>query len=76
MEKVLDEPSQTFREKILCYLGDLMKDATDFSWDSAKVAHPVLLFKLERRVLTGADISRIEQIWRAHAQKHSITKVG
>ena len=38
VKNVLDEPSQKSREKMLCYLGDLMEDATVFSSANAKVA--------------------------------------
>ena len=74
VKNVLDEPNQKSRDKMLAYLGDLMEDATDFTWANAKAAHAVLLCQMERGVLTWADTSRIERIRRAHAQKHSITK--
>ena len=74
VKNVLEEPSQKSREKMLHYLGDLMEDATDFSWANAKAAHAVLLCEMERGVLTWADTSRIERIRRAHAQKHNISK--
>ena len=59
---------------MLAYLGDLMEDATDFTWANAKAAHAVLLCEMERGVLKWADTSLIERIRRAHAQKHSVTK--
>ena len=40
---ILDESDSTVREQMLWYLNDLMEDATDFSWASAKAAHAVLL---------------------------------
>ena len=69
VKNVLDEPNQKSRDKMLAYLGDLMEDATDFTWANAKAAHAVLLCEMERGVLTWADTSRIERIRRAHAQK-------
>ena len=30
-------------EKMIQYMGELMEDATDFSWQGAKAAHAVLL---------------------------------
>ena len=74
VKNVLDEPCQKSKEKMLHYLGDLMEDATDFSWANAKAAHAVLLCEMERGALTWADTSRIERIRRAHAQKHSTSK--
>ena len=32
---------------MLNYLGNLMEDASDFSWDSAKAAHVILLTDME-----------------------------
>ena len=52
------------------YLGDLMEDATDFSWQGAKAAQTVLLCEMERGVVTWEDSDRIDRIRRAHAQKH------
>ena len=51
-----------------------MEDATDFSWSSAKAAHPVLHCEMERGTVSWFDTSRIDRIWRAHGQKH--THVG
>ena len=65
VKNVLDEPCQKSKEKMLHYLGDLMEDATDFSWANAKAAHAVLLCKMERGALTWVDTSRIERIRRA-----------
>ena len=56
---------------MLWYLHDLMEDATDFIWGSAKAAHAVLLCEMERGKVSWSDTSRIDRIWRAHAQKHT-----
>ena len=45
---ILDESDGSVREQMLWYLNDLMEDATDFSWASAKAAHAVLLCEMER----------------------------
>ena len=55
---------------MLLYLGDLMEDAMDFSWQGAKAAHAILLCEMERGVFTWEDDDRIDRIMRAHAQKH------
>ena len=55
---------------MIAYLGDLMEDATDFSWQGAKAAHAVLLCEMERGSLTWEDTDRIGRVRRAHAQKH------
>ena len=54
---------------MVTYMGDLMED-TDFSWQSAKAAHAVMLCEMERGVLTWEDTERIDRIRGAHAQKH------
>ena len=49
-KNILDESDQKIREKMIQYLSDLMEDATDFSWASAKAkaSHAVLLCEMER----------------------------
>ena len=39
---VLDKKCNKRREVMISYLGDIMEDATDFSWSSAKASHAVL----------------------------------
>ena len=45
---ILDESDGKVSEQMLWYLNDLMEDATEFSWASAKAAHAVLLCEMER----------------------------
>ena len=72
VKNVLDEESNVNRECMLQYLGDLMEDATDFSWQNAKASHAVLLCEMERGRVTWGDMTRIDRIRRAHAQKHQV----
>ena len=55
---------------MLSYLGELMADANDFSWQSAKASHAVLLCEMERGILTWKDTGGIDRIRLAHVQKH------
>ena len=71
---ILDESSNEIRERMLWYLNDLMEDATDFSWGSAKAAHAVLLCEMERGSVTWTNTSRIDRIRCVHAQKHHVSK--
>ena len=71
---ILDESDAKIREQMLWYMNDLMEDATDFSWASAKAAHAVLLCEMERGTVCWSDTNRIDRIRRAHAQKHSSGK--
>ena len=68
---ILDESDGKVREQMLWYMSDLMEDATDFSWASAKAAHAVLLCEMERGTVCWADTGHIDRIRRAHAQKHN-----
>ena len=60
---ILEEKSGKRKDLMVAYLGDLMEDATDFTWQGAKAAHAVLLCEME-------DTDRLDRIRRAHAQKH------
>ena len=53
------------------YLNDLMEDAGDFAWSSAKASHAVLLCEIERGTVEWLDTQCIDRIRHAHAQKHS-----
>ena len=66
-KNILDEKNWDIREHMLQYLGDLMEDASDFSWVSAKASHAVMLCEMETGNLTWSDTSRIDRIRRAHA---------
>ena len=52
------------------YMGELIQDASNFSWQGTKAAHAVLLCEFERRGANWEDTARIDRIRRAHAQKH------
>ena len=43
-----DESDMAVREHMLDYVIDLLDDATDFSWASAKASHAVLLCRMEQ----------------------------
>ena len=69
-QNILDEPSVKRRDAMVAYMGELMEDATGFSWQGAKAAHAVLLCEMERGKITWEDQGRIDRIRRAYAQKH------
>ena len=52
---VLDERDESVREKMLYHLCDLMENANDFSWASAKASHAVLLCEMERGTVDWSD---------------------
>ena len=67
VKNILDEQNEQNREHMLQYLGDIMEDASDFSWQSAKVSHAVLLCEMERGKVTWQDTARIDRVRRAYA---------
>ena len=69
-QNILEEDSTERKDQMVSYLGDLMEDPKDLSWQGAKAAHAVLLCKIERGSLKWEDGDRIDRIRRAHAQKH------
>ena len=64
---ILEEKSGKRKDLMISYLGDLMEDATDFSWQGAKAAHAVLLCEMERGSLQWENTDRLDRICRAHA---------
>ena len=66
---ILEEKSGKRKDLMVAYLGDLMEDATDFTWQGAKAAHAVLLCEMERGVIAISGYRQVRRIRRAHAQK-------
>ena len=75
-KNILEEKSSHRRDTMVSYLGDLMEDATDFTWQGAKAAHAVLMCEMERGSVKWEDTDRIDRIRRAHAQKHAPARGG
>ena len=66
-----EEADPEVRQHMLDYMISLMDDANDFSWISAKASHAVLLCRMEQgEVRSFGDISAIDRIRRANAEKH------
>ena len=55
---------------MVAYLGDLMEDATDFSFFYRLFSHAVLMCDMERGSVRWEDTECLDPIRRAHAQKH------
>ena len=68
VKNILDEQNLQNREHMLQYLGDVMEDASDFSWQSTKASHTVLLCEMERGKVTWQDTTRIDRVRRAYAK--------
>ena len=52
------------------YFGNLMEDASDFSWESAKAPHAIVLTNMEADRLQWTDNEKLDPIRRPHAQRH------
>ena len=65
-----DESNIDVKNKMLEYLADLMEDAQDFSWASAKAAHAVALCRMEDGKLSWNYTQGLDRVRRAHAQKN------
>ena len=57
---------------MLDYLGNIMEDASDFSWESAKVAHAFLLTNMEADRVNWSETDKIDGVRRAHAQRQIV----
>ena len=64
-----EEKSEQSRTCMLDYLGNIMEDAPDFSWDSAKACHAVVLTNMEADRLNWTDTDKIDHIYRTKAYK-------
>ena len=64
-----EENNLEVKNAMLDYLSEIMEDANDFSWQSAKASHAVLLCRMEEGKVDWADTPKIDRIRRAHAQR-------
>ena len=68
---IQEEKSGAAKSSMLDYLGNLMEDASDFSWESAKASHAIVLTNMEADCLQWTKTEKLDRIRRAHAQRHS-----
>ena len=69
---IQEEKSEAAKSSMLDYLGNLMEDASDFSWESAKALHAIVLTNMEADRLQWTETNKLDRIHRAHAQRHSV----
>ena len=67
---IQEEKSDAAKECMLDYLGNLMEDASDFSWEAAKASDAIALTNMEADRLKWTDTDKLDRIRRAHAQRH------
>ena len=57
---------------MLAYLIALLDDANDFSWQSAKASHVVLLCRMEQgEIASWSETDKIDRVRRANVQRHT-----
>ena len=64
-----EENNIQIKNAMLDNLSEIMEDANNFSWQSAKASHAVLLCRMEEGKVDWSDTSKIDRIRRAHAQR-------
>ena len=70
-----EETDPNIKENMIDYLTELMQDACDYTWDSAKGAHSVLLHRMADGVLTWSQIKEVHRIRKRYAQTVSTTNI-
>ena len=74
---IREESCAHTKENMLEYVINLLEDAQDFSWSSAKACHAALLCRMEQgEISSWNDTEKIDRLRRAHAQRHVATSNG
>ena len=71
---IQEEKSECNRASMLDYMGNLMEDTSDFSWEAAKASHAILLTNMEGDRIKWGDTDKTDRIRRAHARRHITTQ--
>ena len=71
VKNIIDEQDRECKDWMLHYLGDLMEDATDFTWSSTKSAYAVLLREMEPGLVDWYDTARKDRIRHSNAQYYN-----
>ena len=66
---IREEKSTKVKNAMLDYLSDLMEDAQNFGWASAKGAHALVLCRMEEGKVDWLSSDKLDRLRRAHAQK-------
>ena len=71
-----EEQDPIIRDNMCDYLTELLQDSCDFSWESAKGAHSVLMHRMADGVVNWDHIDEIHKIRRRYAQTTSASLGG
>ena len=66
---IREEKNVKLKNYMLDYMTEIMEDAQDFGWASAKGAHALLLCRMEEGKVEWHMTEKTDRIRRAHAQK-------
>ena len=66
-----EEQDATIRENMVEYLTELLQDACNYSWESAKGAHNVLLHWMQGDVVNWSNLKEVNKILKQYAQTSS-----
>ena len=69
--KSVADLSESDKSHYLTYITDLLQDAADFSFESAKACHTVVLTTMEFDRVSWSDTLELDHLWRQHAQRHN-----
>ena len=64
MRCIQEEKSEQSQSAMFDYLGNLMEDASDFSWDSAKACLAILLANMEADSVSWVETDKVDQFCR------------
>ena len=67
---IQEESDMEIKNQMLECMTELMDDAQDFSWTSAKASHAVLLCRMEEGRVRWDETNKIDRIRRANAQRN------
>ena len=62
-----EEQDPVIKENMSDYVTELLQDACDYGWESAKGAHSVLLHRMQDGVLTWHNVKEIKKIRKRYA---------
>ena len=67
-----EEKCEESKDCMLDYIKSLIDDANNFSWQSAKASHAILLCQMEQGEITNwSETEKIDRVRAANAQRHT-----
>ena len=66
---IREEKNVKVKDVMLEYLTEIIDDAQDFGWASAKGAHALILCRMDEGKVNWLNSDKLDRLRRAHAQK-------